>query len=61
MPPQTVLRNARLVDFAQNGFQRCYYVSRPKLASAVIELLAEGEQAIRKSRDDIDRENAQQG
>lgn len=52
----TVLRNARLVDFAQDGSQRCYYVSRPRLASAVIELLAEGEPAIRKSKDDLNRE-----
>ena len=51
----TVLRNARLVDFAQDGSQRCYYVSRPKLVSTVIELLAEGEPAIRKSKDDLDR------
>ena len=52
----TVLRNARLVDFAQDGSQRCYYVSRPRLASAVIELLAEDEPAIRKSKDDLNRE-----
>ena len=25
----TVLRNARLVDFAQDGGTRCYYLSRP--------------------------------
>ena len=49
----TVLRNARLVDFAQDGSQRCYYVSRPKLASAVIELLIEGEPVIRKTREEI--------
>lgn len=52
----TVLRNARLVDFAQDGSQRCYYVSRPRLASTVIELLAEGEPAIRKSKDDLNLE-----
>ena len=57
----TVLRNARLVDFAQDGSQRCYYVSRPRLASAVIKLLAEGEPAIRKSKDEIVREKASSG
>jgi DNA-binding transcriptional ArsR family regulator len=57
----TVLRNARLVDFAQDGAQRCYYVSRPKLASSVIELLADGEPAIRKSKDDLDREKQLSG
>lgn len=49
----TVLRNARLVDFGQDGAQRCYYVSRPRLASEVIALLAEDEPAIRKTRDEI--------
>ncbi len=52
----TVLRNARLVDFAQDGSLRCYYVSRPRLASAVFELLAEDEPVIRKSKDDLNRE-----
>ncbi|MDD5169035.1 MAG: metalloregulator ArsR/SmtB family transcription factor [Syntrophales bacterium] len=57
----TVLRNARLVDFAQDGAQRCYYVSRPKFASSVIDLLAEGEPVIRKSKDDLDREKHPSG
>lgn len=49
----TVLRHAGLVDFAQDGAQRCYYVSRPRFASAVIALLEENEPAIRKTREDI--------
>ncbi len=57
----TVLRHARLVDFAQDGSQRCYYVSRPKLTSAVIELLVEGESVTRKSRDDLVREKQSSG
>jgi DNA-binding transcriptional ArsR family regulator len=57
----TVLRNARLVDFAQDGSQRCYYISRPKLVSTVIELLTEGEPAMRKSKDDLDREKHASG
>jgi len=57
----TVLRNARLVDFAQDGSQRCYYVSRPKLASSVIDLLAEGEPAIRKSKEDLNQEKQPPG
>lgn len=35
----TVLRNARIVDFAQDGSQRCYYVCRPQLVEGVLELL----------------------
>ena len=52
----TVLRHAGLVNFAQDGSQRCYYVSRPKLASSVIALLSEGEPVVYKSKNDIDRE-----
>jgi len=52
----SVLRHAGIVNFAQDGSQRCYYVSRPKLASAVIALLAEGEPVICKLKTDIDRE-----
>lgn len=35
----TVLRNARIVDFAQDGSQRCYYVCRPELVQGVLDLL----------------------
>lgn len=49
----TVLRNARVVDFAQDGAQRCYYVSRPRLASTVIALLEAGEPATRKTEKEI--------
>lgn len=52
----TVLRHAGVVSFAQEGSQRCYYISRPKLVSAVLDLLAEGEPVIRKTKDDIDRD-----
>ncbi len=52
----TVLRHAGLVDFAQDGSQRCYYVSRPRFASGVIDLLDEGELAIRKTKNDISRD-----
>lgn len=35
----TVLRNARIVDFAQDGSQRCYYVCRPELVEGILALL----------------------
>jgi len=57
----TVLRNARLVDFVQDGAQRCYYVSRPKMAAALIELLAVGEPPIRKTKCDLEREKQSSG
>lgn len=43
----TVLRNARIVDFAQDGSQRCYYVCRPELVAGVLALLR-NEQPERK-------------
>jgi ArsR family transcriptional regulator len=57
----SVLRHAGLVNFAQDGSQRCYYVSRPKLALAILEQLAEGETVMRKSRDDVDHEKLLKG
>jgi ArsR family transcriptional regulator len=57
----TVLRHAGIVNFAQDGSQRCYYVSRPKLASSVIALLAEGEPVMCKSKNDIDLEKRSAG
>ncbi len=35
----TVLRHARIVDFAQDGSQRCYYVCRPELVKGILDLL----------------------
>jgi ArsR family transcriptional regulator len=52
----TVLRNARLVDFAQDGAVRCYYLSLPKLVEGVLALLAADHAVIRKTKEQIDRE-----
>jgi ArsR family transcriptional regulator len=52
----TVLRNANLVDFVQEGSQRCYYLCRPRLVKEIIALLGEDEAVVRKSKKDIDRE-----
>ena len=52
----TVLRNARLVDFAQDGALRCYYLSRPKLVEGILDLLAADLPILRKTKDQIDRE-----
>ncbi len=54
----TVLRNARLVDFAQDGAVRCYYVSRPKLVEGVLTLLSAAHPVIRKTKEQIEREKA---
>jgi len=52
----TVLRNAKLVDFAQDGALRCYYLCRPKLVEGILALLSEDHPVIRKTREQIDRE-----
>lgn len=52
----TVLRNARLVDFAQDGALRCYYLSRPKLVEGILGLLQADVPVIRKTKEQIDRE-----
>lgn len=44
----TVLRHAGIVGFTQNGAQRCYFVSRPRLASTIVVLLGEGESPLRE-------------
>lgn len=52
----TVLRNARLVDFAHDGALRCYYLSRPGLVEGILDLLAADHPVVRKTKDQIDRE-----
>lgn len=51
-----VLRNAGIVSFAQDGSQRCYFVSRPKLVSAIFSQLAEGEPVTRKTKEELGHE-----
>jgi ArsR family transcriptional regulator len=57
----TVLRNAKLVDFAQDGGTRCYYLNRPKLVEGILDLLAADFPVVRKTREQIDREKERQG
>ncbi len=56
----TVLRNAKLVDFSQDGALRCYYLSRPKLVEGILGLLAADLPVIRKTKEQIDREKERQ-
>lgn len=57
----TVLRNAGIVNFAQDGSQRCYFVSRPKLVAAILSQLAEGEQVMRKTKEELEQEKLSSG
>jgi len=38
----TVLRHCKLVDFAQDGSLRCFYLSRPRLVRDMLRLLESG-------------------
>ncbi|GFE56713.1 helix-turn-helix transcriptional regulator [Geobacter sp. AOG1] len=57
----TVLRNAGIVSFSQDGSQRCYFVSRPNLVSAILSQLAAGEPVTRKTKEEIDQEKRSGG
>ena len=57
----TVLRNAGIVGFAQDGSQRCYFVSRPRLVSVILSQLAEVELVTRKTKEEISREKLSGG
>ena len=49
----SVLRHAKLVDFAQDGALRCYYLCRPRLVRDMLRLLGRGEKAIKRTREQI--------
>lgn len=51
-----VLRHARLVDFAQDGALRCYYLCRPQIVESILSLLAAGVPVIRRTKEQIQRE-----
>ena len=51
-----VLRHANLVDFAQDGSLRCYYLSRPKIVESIFSLLSADLPVIRKTKEQIQRE-----
>jgi ArsR family transcriptional regulator len=48
-----VLRFARLVDNAQDGALRCYYLARPKLVRRMLALLADDHPVVKRTAEDI--------
>jgi ArsR family transcriptional regulator, arsenate/arsenite/antimonite-responsive transcriptional repressor len=54
-----VLRNAKLVDFAQDGALRCYYLARPKLVREILRLVSRNEPAVKQTADQIKREKVE--
>ena len=53
-----VLRYSRLVDYAQDGALRCYYLSRPELVRALLQLVRRGEATVKRTAEQIKSEKA---
>jgi ArsR family transcriptional regulator len=51
-----VLRFARLVDNAQDGALRCYYLARPKLVRQILAVVQRDHPVVKRSAEDIKRE-----
>lgn len=44
-----VLRHAKLVDFAQDGSLRCYYLCRPKLVEDMLTLVGRNDPVVKRT------------
>lgn len=44
-----VLRNARLVDYAQDGAMRCYYLCRPNLVKDMLALVGRNDPVMKRT------------
>jgi ArsR family transcriptional regulator, arsenate/arsenite/antimonite-responsive transcriptional repressor len=51
-----VLRYSRLVDYAQDGALRCYYLCRPRLVRDLLALAMREERPVKRSPDQIKAE-----
>jgi len=49
----SVLRYARLVDYAQDGALRCYYLCRPRLVRDMLALVERDEPVIKRTPEQI--------
>jgi len=48
-----VLRHAKLVDFAQDGALRCYYLCRPRLVEDMLALVARNDAIVKRTSEEI--------
>jgi ArsR family transcriptional regulator len=48
-----VLRHAKLVDYAQDGALRCYYLCRPQLVRDMLALVGRGDPVVKRSAEEI--------
>jgi ArsR family transcriptional regulator, arsenate/arsenite/antimonite-responsive transcriptional repressor len=49
----SVLRYARLVDYAQDGVLRCYYLCRPRLVRDILALIQRDEPIVKRTPEEI--------
>ncbi len=57
----TVLRQARIVDFYEDGQLRCYYLLRPALVEALLGFLSGDYPAVKRHRNEVRLEGRQRG
>lgn len=48
-----VLRHAQLVDYAQDGSLRCYYLCRPALVADVLDLVSRNDPVVKRTPEEI--------
>lgn len=48
-----VLRHAKLVDYAQDGSLRCYYLCRPQLVMDMLALVGRGDPVVTRTSEEI--------
>ena len=48
-----VLRHAKLVDYAQDGALRCYYLCRPQLVEDMLALVGRGDPVVTRTPEEI--------
>lgn len=53
-----LLRYTQLVDFAQDGQTRCYYLARPRLVLNLLAILARDEPQVTKTAEQINADKA---
>lgn len=53
-----VLRHAKLVDYAQDGALRCYYLSRPRLVKDMLVLVGRDEPVVKRTPEEIQAHKA---
>lgn len=52
----SVLRHAKLVDFAQDGALRCYYLCRPRIVEDMLSLVGRDDPVVKRTAEEIQRD-----